>query len=146
MSEQLSYLAGFIDGEGSISVGLNRTNKGVRRWYLRLSVHQLDPRPLRLLAETFGGSVRKHGYEARRTRQIYEWAVSSKQAAVAISAIRPYLIVKADEADVALEFQEIISKAPAGRRPHLTPLQEEERNSLYLKLRELKQRSYDEPE
>lgn len=141
--DELAYLAGFIDGEGSIAVGLNRTKKGVRRWYLKISAHQLDPRPLRALQGRFGGSVRRHS-DPPRVRAIYEWTATSKQAAHAIEALRPFLIVKADEADVALEFQRIVGANPPGRRPHLTIEQENARHSLYLKLRELKLRSYDE--
>lgn len=64
-------------------------------------------------------------------------------AGAAIAELRPLLIVKADEADVALEFQRIVGANPPGRRPHLTEEQEEQRHSLYLKLRELKQRNYE---
>lgn len=143
MDTQLAYLAGFVDGEGSIAVGLNKGWKGVRRWYLRFSVHQLDPRPLRLLADLFGGSVRRHGYEARRSRQIFEWVTTSEMAAKAIAALRPYLVVKAEEADVALEFQALLNHN-AGRRAPLTVEQEAAREDCYLRLRALKQRTYDE--
>lgn len=136
------YLAGFIDGEGSIAVGLSRSGKGVRRWYLRFSCHQINPAPLRLLQDRFGGTIRRN--ERVGKRPLYEWVTQSKMAAAAIRALRPYLIVKADEADVALEFQELVGANPPGRRPHLTPDQEEARHSLYLKLRELKLRNYDE--
>lgn len=144
MDKQLAYLAGFLDGEGSIAIGLNKNPRGERRWYLRISCHQLDPRPLRLLADRFGGSVRRHGYQARRTRQIFEWAVNSRQAYRVLKEVRPYLIVKADEADVGIEFQEVLMSRTLSRRVSLSEDEQGIRHSLYEKLRMLKQRSYDE--
>ena len=144
MDEQLAYLAGFLDGEGSIAVGLNRNPNGDRRWYLRISCHQLDPRPLRMLAQRFGGSVRRHGYEARRHRQIYEWAVNSRQAYEALCALRPYLVVKAEEADAGIEFQTLLASRSVSRRVPLSEAEQDARQALYEKLRLLKQRNYDE--
>lgn len=132
----LAYLAGFIDGEGSIAVGLNKSSKGETRWYLRMSAHQLNPKPLQLLAKTFGGTIRRTKGD---TRDIFEWAISSKQAYDAIVALRPYLIVKADEAGVAMRFQESLHN----NRRALTDDDKSIRNGFYLLLRELKRRAYE---
>lgn len=146
----LAYLAGFVDGEGSIAIGISRqrTSKGgklKRRWYLRFSVHQLDPRPLRMLLGRFGGSLRQHGYKKMpEKRRLYEWVASSDMAYRAIKELRPYLVVKDQEADLAIRFQETLVTRNLPRRAPLSEEEQAMRESLYLGLRALKKRLYDE--
>lgn len=135
---KLAYLAGFVDGEGSIAVGINNGNNGRKRYYLRLSVHQIDPAPLHLLEELFGGSVRHHTNRSGNSRPIYEWVVVSEKARMAIEALRPYLIVKAAQADVALQFQNLLNNRQAGRTVVLTEQEVNDRHELYQKLQQMK--------
>lgn len=138
---RVPYLAGFIDGEGSIAVGVNRNPKGERRWYLRLSAHQTNPAPLFILKEVFGGSVHLQRRPDRKT--IYEWVVSSMEAYEAIKALRPYLIVKAEEADAGVEFQELLL-ARGTRRTALTEDEQAAREAIYRRLRDLKQVAFED--
>jgi hypothetical protein len=136
------YLAGFFDGEGHIAIGLNKNPGGKRRWYLRFAVHQVDPRPLRLFRERYGGSIQ---FTARvgQQRPIYEWVATSIKAYAALKELRPLLIVKADEARLAMEFQEILF-ARGTDRSTLSAEEEKARHDIYLAMREIKHRSYDE--
>jgi len=131
---RVAYLAGFFDGEGSISVNVNRK---LVRWSLRLSCHQVNPAPLRLLADAFGGSIRLTPRTGNQ-RPVYEWVAGGRMAAETIRALRPYLTVKADEADVALEFHALMK----ADRSKLTPDEEEQREVLYQRLRDLKHLDY----
>lgn len=141
MSEELAYLAGFIDGEGSIRVGTGYSPSRERRWYLMFSCHQVNPLPLCLLKARFGGTIRSTHRQGQR--KLYEWTITSAQAGDAIAALRPWLHVKADEADIALEFQAMLA-ANANRRRPLTDLDKAKREACYQKLRDLKHRPYDE--
>jgi hypothetical protein len=135
------YLAGFFDGEGHIAIGLNKNPSGKRRWYLRFAAHQVDPRPLHLLKERYGGSIQ---FTDRRGQQrpIYEWVATSIKAYKALKELRPFLIVKADEARLAMEFQELLF-ARGTDRSALSEEEEEARNKIYLAMREIKHRSYE---
>jgi hypothetical protein len=106
-----SYVAGFFDGEGSIQLYMamraNKNGKDYLRSQLYVSVTQLDPTVLNRLKDEFGGNVyerrpraTKSGEEHRR----WDWVATSKVALSFLEAIRPYLIVKAEEADCAIEF------------------------------------------
>jgi hypothetical protein len=141
MDTELAYLAGFLDGEGSIAVGLNKGPGGRRRWYLRLTCHQVNPEPLKLLKERFGGAILRTERTGTQ-RTIYEWIAGNKIAADAIAALRPHLIVKAAEADVALRFQALMTSR-SERRIGLTGDQESERQAAYEELRRLKRVEYD---
>jgi len=131
---RVAYLAGFFDGEGSISINVNRK---LVRWSLRMTCHQVNPAPLRLLADAFGGSIHLTPRIGNQ-RPIYEWVAGGKMAAAAIRVLRPYLTVKADEADVALEFHALMK----ADRSKLTSGEEEQREALYQRLRDLKHLDY----
>lgn len=101
----IEYIAGFVDGEGSIQISRGTTHySGKRMYYLRLSVHQVDRRPLDVLNERWPGSLRLIRKPSAKQRDIWEWVVSGSTAAKVIGEIRPYLIGKAEQADLALEF------------------------------------------
>lgn len=131
---QLGYIAGFLDGEGSIAIGKGRTHySGKRVFYLRLSVHQVDRRPLDALAERYGGSLRLS--TSHKPNPIWEWVVSGTTAAKVLAEVEPLLISKREQAQLALEFQS--RKSTHGNRAtsgEELAAQEE----LYTRMRELK--------
>lgn len=102
---ELAYLAGFIDGEGSINISKGRWKKMQRGYALGLTVKQVDPRPLQLLAARFGGKVFRVVPTQPRRLVHHRWGIAANQAERAIRALRPHLIVKADQADLALGFR-----------------------------------------
>lgn len=143
---QLAYLAGFIDGEGHIAIGLNRSNSnGRRRWYLRFACHQVNPEPLKLLQQRFDGSI-QHTARTGTQRGIFEWVTVAAAAAKALRELRPLLIVRAAEADVAIEFQTVLEQRLRTHNPKraLTLEEEAQREELYRKMRDLKRLLYDE--
>ena len=84
-----AWAAGFVDGEGCISLTSHRT--------LVLRVSQKDLRPLRKLKEMFGGSIRP-----QKPTGCAQWYLSSAYAVAAIQQMLPFLILKREQADVAL--------------------------------------------
>lgn len=134
MDEELAYLAGFFDGEGSISI--IKTKNGHS---LVLSVSQLNPVPLIRLQARFGGSVHRQP-DRRGNRSMVVWTTAARRGLAALETLRPYLLVKADEAHVGIDFQ-------ANRDGWTDKTAElERRDRLHARLKELKQRSYDEVE
>lgn len=95
----IAYAAGFFDGEGTIDIRRRRTHGGkYERYELRLSLGQMDIRPLLRLAELFGGSVQK------QNAKLHSWVCTGPGARDFLIAVRPHLIVKDGQADTALEF------------------------------------------
>lgn len=101
-----AYAAGFFDGEGTVFIAVHRTVKNTRGpvYNMRVMASQVDPTPLAWLQSIWGGSVvRRRGDDKRKPD--YVWNCFARQAARFLADVRPFLLVKADEADVALEFQ-----------------------------------------
>jgi hypothetical protein len=109
-STVLAYIAGFFDGEGTVSI--KRTDNS---FALHCGVWQVDRTPLDFIALYFGGNVKIRSKQGNGNDQ-WVWMVSSIHAADFLKAIEPYLIVKRSQATVAIRFQALSSSNHAGHR------------------------------
>jgi hypothetical protein len=104
------YLAGFIDGEGCLTIALNRKRgpDGELRYssFRGVLVVSSNHRPVldAILAHIGAGSI--HEYVGRPEYQGRGWQyrLSGPKLGVLLVRLRPLLIVKAEQADVLLEF------------------------------------------
>jgi hypothetical protein len=96
-----AYLAGFFDGEGSISIIRRKPHGHV----LHVDVGQIDRRPLELLRSRFGGSIQLQRRHSFGRRDLWYWKTGSQNAVPFLEAMLPYLIVKREQAELALRFQ-----------------------------------------
>lgn len=97
-----AYAAGLFDGEGSINIDKPRTNKG---YSLKVSVAQITPQAPAWLKTRWGGSTRE--YATRKGKPLYTWAAVSMCASGFLSDIAPYLLIKQNQALLAIEFQSL---------------------------------------
>ncbi len=112
------YIAGFFDGEGCIDIRYRTTHGGkYQRFELRLTISQVFRLPLDKIAEQWGGSI-----SPRRSGNIHYYVVTGKQANALLTAIRPHLLVKADEADIALSFYKLTGKNKSLQSPETIKL------------------------
>jgi len=112
-SHQLAWAAGFIDGDGFITIQNRVTkykDKTYTGTYLRVGACQAHLTPLETLQDIFGGSIRPkncgpnpHGYNRK---QQWIWTLSTKQAQVALQQMLPYLVHKKEVALLGIAFQE----------------------------------------
>lgn len=94
MSRLIEYLAGFFDGEGSIS--LHSVSRSIK-----IQVGQVDKRPLELYAQVFGGAVLFHKITSGLL-PFYQYNARSNSGKI-LSSLYPYLLVKQEKAQVALK-------------------------------------------
>lgn len=110
-----AYVAGFFDGEGSISIKNPGKNTSYR---ICISIAQKRPEPLFMIQARWGGSLNK------RDNNISTLLMFSKKAVSFISDIYPYLVVKRKQAEIAIKFQE--GKKNTGARGMSVERKEEE--------------------
>jgi len=148
----LSYIAGFVDGEGCITIIKHNTHSKAGgkspHYQSAVAIAMTDPRVLEIIQKNFGGSLRKRdksaSWKKKHWKQVYHWSIVAQQAIPFIKAIRPYLILKAEEADIAIELQQHIidrRKDMYGGKRGRNPLSDEvlaHRESLRQKIRNLK--------
>ena len=137
---ELAYLAGIIDGEGCIGVyrsGWRYAGRRTPRHALTLKVTNTDPRMLLWIMERFGGTVRPTGEKRPRHRESWVWQMgSARMAANILVAVFPYLVIKREQAVLALGFVATLRRGWQG-----TPTDEEclvERDKIAVGLKKLK--------
>ncbi len=104
---EAAYAAGFFDGEGCIMISRRKNT-----FWIRFEIAQADPAPLHWLAARWCGKVRRYH---SRARPIWYWGLSSISAMRFLHAIRPFLIVKAGQVDIAFEFEKTVALKLVGR-------------------------------
>jgi len=107
---QAAYLAGLIDGEGSIAVSRKRDCSGVRRGYsyrLNLSISNTDTDLVQWCLKVTGvGTIgRCCSTNPLRHKAATRWTVWTRQAAQVLEQVVPHLVSKRQHAELALEFQ-----------------------------------------
>jgi len=117
----LSYIAGFFDGEGSITIHHNcrPSPRGKSPNHtLQVSIGNTDPSILILIHKNFGGSIlarkRRPGH-----RDVTQWAIRAALALPFLEAIRPFLRMKSKQADVAIAYQKTKAMRGYARRDRM---------------------------
>lgn len=105
----LAYAAGLIDGEGHIGIVTPQRGKG-NHYRLQVEVRNTDARLVKWLHDEFGGSVMYVKRVQPRHRPVWIWTVQGRKAELFLRSIRPYLIGKAERADVGFALRELIAQ------------------------------------
>jgi hypothetical protein len=102
-----AYVAGFIDADGSIVIMRSGKEK---RWYvIFVTVTQKNPKILHLLSERYGGKVSIH-HKKDNPKICSTWNVKAGDAYKMLQEIRPKLVLKREQALIAMRLQENIVK------------------------------------
>jgi len=101
---KLAYIAGIVDGEGSIGIGKGKNMCLKPEVYVGMT----DPACINALYNnTEVGNMGSCSREKLLHKRIYTWRVKGKlEIYVLLKALRPYLITKKKQVDVLMEFIE----------------------------------------
>ena len=145
-----AYVAGFIDADGCISVNYhvkNRISSGKQKTsrsvYFNISVIvvQKEEKVIKALFDYYGGTI---NITKRNIHSYYRWTVSGKAVIRLLRDIKPFLIDKKEQAELALEAA--LHQAECGRGRYRAgcegtqPLSEADlqyRESVWLKVKSL---------
>jgi hypothetical protein len=99
-----AYAAGIFDGEGYVDIYQATTSKASKSpsFMLRVIITQKDGRIMDFLKEKFGGSV---SYIERGDNFIHRWDIRSQAAKRFLSSIFPFVRIKKEQVELALEFE-----------------------------------------
>ncbi len=113
----IAYLAGLIDGEGTIQITKKKkTGRNYYYYYLRLRMGMSHAPVLEWCLEKTGlgflttVSIKKSRISGLYDKPHYVWTAETRQAEQVLRVILPYLKVKKEEAELALEFAEHVQK------------------------------------
>lgn len=112
--EELAWMAGFFDGEGSICIAHTRWKGRYEIWTLQIAISQTLERILRQLQASFGGSLFcKHAkfIKAERASSIWIWTLTGKRGQMFLKTLLPFLRVKFEQAQIGIAFQDFYAVA-----------------------------------
>lgn len=103
-----AYLAGFIDGEGHIGIGLLANRNGKGRHTLIMTITNRHIQTLRELALIWNGSIVGVRQRAINWSTVGDLRWSTDAVVRVLREVQPYLRIKREQARIALEFAQTI--------------------------------------
>lgn len=104
-----SYVAGLMDGEGSIVIGVSKNRKGSKSpsHWLQVGIINTDKNLINWLNNTFGGHIsdNSHSPSRKKQRPCWAWRIMSNEAQVFLEKIYPYVHIKKTQIKLAIKFQ-----------------------------------------
>lgn len=148
---QIAYLAGIIDGEGSIYIGNFSCNpkNGTPYYQTNMEVTNTDEALIDWLVNTIGG--RKSKYTSKQTpinsrRDVYRWIVSGKDLTRLCHLLLPYLIIKKRQCEIMIKMRKTYERLTSHKgKVGTQPLEESvlaERRIYFDQIRSLHCRNY----
>lgn len=112
---QIAYMAGIIDGEGSIYIGNFSCNPktGSKYYQTNIEVTNTDKNLMDWIADTFGGRLNTYTMKqlpknSRRT--VYRWIATGERVTHLAEILLPYLIVKRRQGEIMIKMRETYKK------------------------------------
>jgi hypothetical protein len=118
---ELSWAAGFFDGEGNVNISQDG---------LQVSVFNTYKPAVDKFQEMFGGNITIRKGKQGKQRDCYMWFTSTGTAAMILRLLRPYLVVKQEQARIAIEFQSTKGYTRAKPSAEVVELRETLKNQL----------------
>lgn len=112
----IDYLAGFFDGEGSISICHSQHKSGRHSFQILVQVSNTNLGVLENYKELFGGSIHPLKRLKANHKQAYCWKVRSRLAFYFLTVVVDRLTIKHEQARLALSFQEKVMLHKSGKK------------------------------
>jgi hypothetical protein len=139
-SENLAYLAGIIDGEGSLLLWMNKSSNERGQFNLRVNVTSTDKCLIDWIFNNFGGSIYECNSPSRKSqpnwKKQYVWQINRPEMLEFLKKIYPFLIIKKERCEIAIKFRETFET----RKRNLTKEIFQIRLSLYHQMKHLNHR------
>jgi hypothetical protein len=136
---EIGYLAGMIDGEGSIYIQ-DRKQGNYKHYFPRFQITNTNKEVMYWIKETFGGTIylKKRNHIKPHWKDQVEWFTTRESMDKLLPLIIPHLIIKKKHAKIMQEFRATFSGKAGGKRVPEESLIIRER--CYKELKRLNQR------
>lgn len=147
-----AYLAGFIDGEGCISITKYKSkiiNRSIS-YVLKLHIYQSGISGYEMLKTWKNkvglGFISGNKYpEHPAYKDSHEWQITANDAILLLNEVIPYLVIKQSQAQLAIKFQKMMKGSKRGmsyggrtKNGSLSQGILDQREKIYLEMRGLK--------
>jgi hypothetical protein len=118
-----SYVAGIIDGEGTIYINKRKPNPRRKQYSLGynlfVSIHNSSKPLLEWTKLMYGGSMYANA-PSSTNKLMWMWVVSNKNAYLFLTKIFSYLLIKERQAALAIQFYKTCTRGKDGKGKRLT--------------------------
>jgi len=101
----LMRFAGMMDCDGSIGIYID--NNGFMQ---KIQFTNTDYRLIQWILDNFGGGVAEYNYSNPKWKDKFNWQLYGYKSYKLINRIRPFLMAKQEQADLAIELYKKVSK------------------------------------
>lgn len=105
-STDLAYIAGILDGEGTIDIRPSfTTHKGKKYgpyYIVRLTISNCDMNLMNYLMEKVGGKFYTQRRDNPNHKDVYKWQIFGKNAIYLLEHLIGYMIIKRQHAEIAI--------------------------------------------
>lgn len=111
--EILAYMAGIIDGEGSIMLWKNKNSKKRGQYNLRINVSSTDKCLIDWINTHFAGHCYMVNAPSRQNpnwKKQFLWQLPSPNLLTFMIELVPFLIIKKERFQIAIKFRETFEK------------------------------------
>lgn len=144
LKTDLAYMAGLLDGEGHVFIQKrvpgNREKAKSPLYVLSIGITNTHAGVIEWLQQRYVGSrsIRTREKQPKKNwRTCYFWTLSSIRAAEFLALISPYLLIKRKQAELAIEFQNLIQGRKTGNKIRLNENEIAERESYRQRISDL---------
>uniref|UniRef100_A0A6M3JR62 Putative homing endonuclease n=1 Tax=viral metagenome TaxID=1070528 RepID=A0A6M3JR62_9ZZZZ len=95
--EDMSYLAGLVDGEGCFYLATVTSGKGFKSYQPRIIVTNTNKDVMDWLKDTFGGYITSNKPRDIMHKKAYQWTITGNRALMLANWLEPLLIIKRKE-------------------------------------------------
>lgn len=102
------YVAGYFDGEGSVTIVKVKPKRSTQNPYHSLYVHigSVNPTPLILIKERWGGSLTPSQSPIPNRKLNWNWVLTANLAGRFLKDILPHLTIKSQQAEIGILIDE----------------------------------------
>lgn len=138
----VEYLAGFIDGEGSLSLSRIPRGQSYKEYCARVTISNTNRSILREIQKDWGGTIHSMGVRRSGWKPGFVLVWTNAAAARLLRRIERYLRVKSEHADALLEFTDHLDKCERrrdelGRLLTLSEAETKVREAFFRRLKRL---------
>ncbi len=108
----LAYVAGIIDGEGCVQIQKVKPHNREKseQYKLQLRVYNTDRSLIEYLNQLFPAYTYDGSEKRNNRRKQFCWHANGKKTVIILQQVLPYLVVKKEQALLAIEFYETFNR------------------------------------
>jgi hypothetical protein len=128
---ELAYIAGLIDGEGCLLIYRKADTRGNLHIRCILRISNTSARVIEWLQERLGGVAASRNEQRPGHLRVMHWPCEGPRLTQLLEAVRPYLVIKPELADILMEMQRTLNYSNTGLR--LPEVVKQEREAIFAR-------------